>query len=47
MAPALLERFDHPAWQALAGTLVGYAIILTIVLVVLFVVPYLLYGALL
>lgn len=44
MVPASLEQFDHPAWRALAGTLVGYTIILTIILVVLFVVPYLLYG---
>jgi len=46
MALASLDQFDHPAWRALAGTLVGYAIVLAIIFVGLFVVPYLLYGAL-
>jgi hypothetical protein len=46
MVAESLRQFDHPAWRALAGTIVGYAIVLTIILLVLFVVPYLVYGAL-
>lgn len=45
MVPASREQFDHPAWRALAGTIVGYAVVLTIILLGLFVLPYLLYGA--
>jgi len=45
MVPASREQFDHPAWRALGGTIVGYAVVLTIILLGLFVLPYLLYGA--
>jgi|AntDeeMetagen134_2_1112570.scaffolds.fasta_scaffold20788_1 hypothetical protein len=44
MALRSLEQFEHPAWRALAGALVGYTIVLAIILVALFVIPYLLYG---
>lgn len=43
---ASLSTFDHPAWRALAGTVLGYALVLAVVLVVLFGLPYLLFGAL-
>jgi len=42
-----LSEFDHPAWFAFAGAIVGYVAILVAMSVVLFVVPYLIYAALL
>lgn len=46
MALPSRSQFDHPAWRVLAGTVVGYGLVLAIVFVALFVVPYLLFGAL-
>jgi uncharacterized membrane protein YtjA (UPF0391 family) len=39
MDTATLQQFDHDAWRALAGTAVGYLGILTVMFVVLFVLP--------
>jgi membrane protein YdbS with pleckstrin-like domain len=44
--PALLERFDHPAWMTGAATVAGYALILLAMFVTLFVVPYLVFTML-
>ncbi|MFW5919179.1 MAG: hypothetical protein ACOCSP_00895 [archaeon] len=40
------SEFDHPAWFAFAGTVVGYVVILAVMFVVLFVVPFLIYATL-
>lgn len=40
-----LDRFDHPAWLTAGGTLVGYAIIVSVMTVLLFLVPYLIFTA--
>lgn len=31
---------DHPAWMTIGGTLVGYGVVLAVIFVLLFVVPY-------
>jgi hypothetical protein len=36
-----IEQFDHPAWLTTAGTLVSYGLILLLLFVLLFLVPYL------
>jgi hypothetical protein len=36
-----LDQFDHPAWLTAAGTLASYGLILAVMFVLLFVVPYL------
>ena len=41
-----LSEFDHPAWFALGGTVVGYVAILVVMFVILFVVPFLIYATL-
>jgi len=41
-APAR-DRFDHPAWLAAAGTAGGYVLLLVVMAVLLFLVPYLLF----
>jgi len=41
-----IERFDHPAWDAGLATALGYGIILLVIFVALFVVPYLLVSLL-
>lgn len=38
-----IERFDHPAWVAGIATAIGYGIILAVMTVVLFVIPYLVF----
>lgn len=43
--PPVTERFDHPAWLTAAGTLAGYGIVLLVLFLLLFVVPYLLFPA--
>jgi hypothetical protein len=45
MSP-LPERFDHPAWLTGAGTVVGYGLILLVLFVALFAVPYLVFSVL-
>ena len=39
----LASEFDHASWRAAAGTLFGYGLILVVMFVVLFVVPFLLF----
>ncbi|MFC7250011.1 hypothetical protein ACFQJ5_09195 [Halomicroarcula sp. GCM10025324] len=41
----LRSQFDHPAWLAAAGTLAGYGLILLVLFVLLFVVPFLVFAA--
>lgn len=41
-----LEGVDHPTWVTAAATGVGYLLILVALFLVLFVVPWLLFGAL-
>ncbi|WIV67628.1 hypothetical protein [Natrialbaceae archaeon AArc-T1-2] len=41
-----LSEFDHPAWTAIGGTVVGYLLILVVLTVVLFLVPWLLFAML-
>ena len=41
-----LSEFDHPAWLTLAGTGIGYLLILAVLTVALFIVPYLVFAAL-
>ena len=36
-----LDRFDHPAWLTAAGTAGGYLLLLAVMTVLLFLVPYL------
>ena len=35
--------FEHPVWKAVVGLLVGYGIVLAIIFVLFFVLPYLLF----
>lgn len=41
-----IERFDHPAWVTGIATAIGYGIILTVLFIALFVVPYLVFTLL-
>lgn len=41
-----LSEYDHPAWLTVAGTFVGYGVILLAMTVVLFLVPYLVFTVL-
>ena len=41
------DRFEHPAWLTAAGTLVSYGLILLVMFAALFVLPFLVYSALL
>ena len=41
-----LSEFDHPAWLTAAGTGLGYALILAVLTVALFIVPWLVFVAL-
>jgi hypothetical protein len=41
-----LSEYDHPAWLTIAGTFVGYGVILVAMTVVLFLIPYLIFTAL-
>ena len=41
-----LSEFDHPAWLTAAGTGIGYLLILAVLTVALFIVPYLVFTAL-
>jgi hypothetical protein len=36
-----LDRFDHPAWLTAGATLVSYGLVLFVLFLLLFVVPYL------
>jgi len=37
---APIDRFDHPSWTTAAGTFAGYALVLLVVCLSLFVLPY-------
>jgi len=41
-----LGDFDHPAWLTAAGTVGGYAVILVVMTILLFLVPYLFFTTL-
>lgn len=41
-----LEEFDHPAWLTAVGTGIGYLLILVVLTVALFLVPWLVFVAL-
>lgn len=43
MSTSLPGRFDHPSWLTAAGTLAAYGLILLLLTVVLFAVPYLIF----
>ncbi len=43
---SLPDAFDHPAWMTGVATVVGYGLILAVLFVALFVVPYLVFVAL-
>ena len=40
---SVADRFDHPTWLTAAATAVGYGLILLVLFVVLFLVPYALF----
>lgn len=40
-----LARFDQPAFRAALGTLAGYGIVLAVMTVLLFLVPYAIFAA--
>lgn len=42
---ARLPSFDHPVWLTAAGTVAGYLLVLGVLFVLLFVVPFLLFSA--
>lgn len=39
-----MASFDHPAWLAAVGTVGGYAVLLAVLTVLLFLVPYALFA---
>ncbi|NUB91754.1 hypothetical protein HTZ84_08870 [Haloterrigena sp. SYSU A558-1] len=41
-----LSEFDHPAWLTAAGAGLGYLLILAVLTVALFIVPYVVFTAL-
>lgn len=40
-----LSQFDHPAFRTAAGTLAGYGVILLVMTVLLFLIPYAIFVA--
>jgi hypothetical protein len=46
MTLGLRDEYDHPSWLTIGGTVVGYGVILTVVLLLMFVVPYALWTVL-
>lgn len=46
MNAKLPGEFDHPSWLTAVGTFVGYGVILVVMTVVLFLIPYLIFMAL-
>ncbi|WP_424019566.1 hypothetical protein ACOZ4N_08875 [Halorientalis pallida] len=42
----LVEKFDHPSWFTIGGTVAGYGLILVAMFVLLFVVPFLIFSVL-
>ncbi|NGM71484.1 hypothetical protein G6M89_21285 [Natronolimnobius sp. AArcel1] len=41
-----VREFEHPSWLTAAGTITGYLLILVVLTVALFVVPWLIFAAL-
>lgn len=41
-----LGRFDHPAFRTAVGTVAGYGLLLVVMTVLLFLVPYAIFAAL-
>ncbi|WP_165874778.1 hypothetical protein [Natrarchaeobius oligotrophus] len=41
-----LATFEHPSWTTAAGTIVGYLLILALLTVALFIVPWLVFATL-
>ncbi|MBZ6496356.1 hypothetical protein [Natrinema longum] len=41
-----LSEFEHPSWLTAAGTGIGYVLILAVLTVAMFIVPYLVFSAL-
>ncbi|ELY37842.1 MULTISPECIES: hypothetical protein [Natronorubrum] len=41
-----LNEFEHPAWLTAVGTGIGYLLILAVLTVALFIVPWLIFAAL-
>ena len=41
-----LSEFEHPAWLTAAGTGIGYILILAVLTLALFIVPWLVFSAL-
>ncbi|WP_186336487.1 hypothetical protein [Natrarchaeobaculum aegyptiacum] len=41
-----INQFSHPAWKAAVGTLVGYGLILVVLTLALFIVPWLIFASL-
>ncbi|WP_335999574.1 hypothetical protein [Halorientalis halophila] len=39
----LVEKFDHPSWFTVGGTIAGYGIILLVMTLLLFLVPFLIF----
>ena len=46
MNAKLVGKYDHPSWLTAIGTFVGYGVILLVMTVVLFLLPYLIFAAL-
>ena len=42
--PTVTDRFDHPSWVTAAATGTGYGLILLVLFVLLFLVPFLLFS---
>jgi len=42
-ASDLRERFEHPSWSTVAGTVASYGVILLVMFAVLFVLPFLVF----
>ena len=40
------DQFDHPAWLTAAGTAGGYVVLLVVMTILLFGIPYLLFSTL-
>ncbi|WP_222919533.1 hypothetical protein [Natrinema sp. SYSU A 869] len=41
-----LSEFEHPSWLTAAGTGIGYGLILALLVLVMFIVPWLVFSAL-
>lgn len=46
MSVPVPDSFDHEAWETAVGTVLAYGLILTVMFVVLFVLPFVIFEAL-